>query len=209
LFLKIKYNHKLIYKEDLMKDENKSEELAGFQPVGEKVEKKEESKPKSKQPGRTKLFMQDSLRKIGFAVLFTLIGALLIGITLYLPAQTKFKTALTELDRLQPIEAEYQVLVEEQAINQARTGLYKTLSDTSMLHIVLVNNQPNRINQNVRYVEEDLKNLIIPNFPDLPSTLISQFAEVAIIAASNQLKAIEKLGDFQNDLLLAADNLDK
>ena len=132
----------------------------------------------------------------------------MVGIALYLPTQTKLKTAQSEVARLQPIESDYLVLTENYAIIQARTDLYKTLSDTSMLNIALVNNEPNRINQYIRYVEEDLNNLSIPNFPDLSSSLIDQFSEVTSIATSNRTKAIDKLGDFQSDLLLVADNLE-
>jgi len=191
-----------------MNAEKNTEKLSELQPEQEKAAEKEEKILKNKKPSQTKAFMQDSLRKIGFALLFFLIGALLIGIALYLPTQTNLKTARAEVDRLQPIEADYLVLVEEHDIIQARSGVYKTLSDTSLLHAALVNNESYRIKQYIRYVEEDLNNLIIPNFPDLPSALINQFAEVTTAAASNHTKAIDKLQDFQSDLLLAIDNLE-
>jgi hypothetical protein len=190
---------------NLEKEAKKSTDLQSEQVVNET---ETEPSEKGKGPSRTKIFMQDSLRKIGFGLLFILIGALVVGIALYLPAQTKLKTAQAEVDRLQPIESDYLVLAENYAIIQARTELYKTLSDTSMLNVALVNNESNRINQYIRYIEEDLKNLTVPNFPDLSSSLIDQFAEVVSIAASNRTKAIDKLGDFQNDLLLVADNLE-
>jgi hypothetical protein len=191
-----------------MNIENKTEIPTDPQAEQAIGENKAETSNKSKGPSRTRIFMQDSLRKIGFALFFFLIGALVVGIALYLPTQTKLKTAQSEVDRLQPIESDYLVLTENYAIIQARTDLYKTLSDTSMLNIALVNNEPNRINQYIRYVEEDLNNLSIPNFPDLSSSLIDQFSEVTSITTSNRTKAIDKLGDFQSDLLLAADNLE-
>ena len=187
---------------------NNSENPSELQPEQETVESTEKLAPKNKVLNRTKSFMHDSLRKIGFSLLFLLIGALVVGIALYLPTQTKLKTAQTEVDRLKPIETEYLVLVENYTVFQARTDLYKTLSDTSMLSVALMNNQSNRINQYIRYVEEDLKNLAIPNYPDLSTSLIDQFFEVTSIVATNSTKAIDKLGDFQNDLLLAADNLE-
>lgn len=184
-----------------MNNEINTEKKTDLKPEQEKA-------PKIKRAGQTKSFMRDSIKKIGYALLFLLIGALITGLALYLPTQIKLKTTRAEVDRLQPIETEYIALVQEHEIVSARSGVYKTLSDTSMLHVALGNNDSNRIDQYIRYVEEDLKNLTIPNFPDLPSSLTNQFAKVITSAGSNRPKAINELQDFQNDLLLVVDNLE-
>ncbi|MDO9565555.1 MAG: hypothetical protein Q7J15_02275 [Candidatus Desulfaltia sp.] len=191
-----------------MDTEKNTEKLTGLGTNQEKTLEKQEIASKNNKSSQTKSFMQDSFKKIGYALLFLLIGALITVLVLYLPTQTGLKAAQAEVDRLQPIETEYLTLVEEHEIVRARSSVYKTLSDTSMLHVALVNNDPNRIDQYIRYVEEDLKNLTVPNFPDLPSSLTSQFAKVTTSAASNHPKAIEELQDFQNDLLLVTDNLE-
>ena len=174
----------------------------------EKVLEKHDKPINNKKSNQTRSFLQDSFKKIGYAVLFLLIGALIVGLAFYLPTQTDLKTARAEVDRLQSIETEHIALVQEHETISARSGVYKTLSDTSMLHVALVNNDLDRIDQYIRYVEEDLKKLSVPNFPDLPSSLSNQFAKVITSTVSNRQKAINELQDFQNDLLLVVDNLE-
>jgi hypothetical protein len=191
-----------------MNTEKNNEKITDPKPDQEKALEKQDKSTKNNKSNRTKSFMQDSFKKIGYALLFLLIGALIIGLVLYLPTQTSLKTAQAEVDRLQPIETEYIALIQEHETVIASSGVYKTLSDTSMLHVALVNNDSDRIDQYIRYVEEDLKKLDIPNFPDLPSSLSNQFAKVITSTTSNRPKAINELQDFQNDLLLAVDNLE-
>lgn len=191
-----------------MNNEKNTENLSGLGIDQEKVLEKHDKPTNNKKSSQTRSFLQDSFKKIGYALLFLLIGALIVGLAFYLPTQTDLKTARAEVDRLQSIETEHIALVQEHETISARSGVYKTLSDTSMLHVALVNNDSDRIDQYIRYVEEDLKKLSVPNFPDLPSSLSNQFAKVITSTVSNRQKAINELQDFQNDLLLVVDNLE-
>lgn len=189
-----------------MKTKNNTENSSEQGTAQAKVTENEKA-PINNKTTPTKSFLRNSFNKIGFALIFLLIGALFVGLALYLPAQTNLKSAQTELDRLQPIETEYIALVQEHEIVNARSGVYKALSDTSMLHLALSANDQNRIDQYSGYIEEDLKKLVVPNFPDLPASLSNQFAKVMTSSATNRPKAINELQDFQNDLLAVVDNL--
>lgn len=162
---------------------------------------------KDKKSGQKNQFFQTTVKKIGFAFLFLLIGALAIVLPLYLPSASALKKAQTELDRLIPIETEYISLQENCQTTSTQAGVYKILSNTSLLYIALLDDNSSRINQYIRYVEEDLNNLGVPKFPDLPTELSSQFSKVKSHAVNDRLKAIDELQDFYNDLLLLIDNL--
>ena len=162
---------------------------------------------KDKKSGQKNQFFLTTIKKIGFALLLLLIGALVVVLSLYLPSASALKKAQSELDRLIPIEAEYTSLQEDYQTASTQAGVYKILSNTSLLHIALVDNNTSRINQYIRYIEEDLNKLSVPKFPDLPTDLSAQFSKVKSHTADNRLKAIDELQDFYNDLLLLIDNL--
>jgi len=169
----------------------------------------EPKKPSSvKNNGEKKSFLQSTIKKIGFALLFLFIGALVIVLSLYLPTANALKTAQTELDRLIPLEAEHISLQDEYQTASTQAGVYKILSNTNLLHIALGENKSSRINQYIRYVEEDLNGLNVPKFPNLPAELSVQFSKVKSHAADDRLKAIDELRIFNNDLLLLIDNLE-
>ena len=163
---------------------------------------------KEKKPGQKNQFFQTTIKKIGFALLFLLIGALAIVLPLYLPSASALKKAQTELDRLTPIEAQYTLLQEDYQTVSTQADVYKILSNTTLLQIALADNNTNRINQTIRYVEEGLENLSIPEFSDHPAALSSQFSKVKSYADTDRSKAIDELQDFHNDLLLLIDNLE-
>ena len=162
---------------------------------------------KDKKSGQKNQFFLTTIKKIGFALLLLLIGALVVVLSLYLPSASALIKAQSELDRLIPIEAEYTSLQEDYQTASTQAGVYKILSNTSLLHIALVDNKTSRVNQYIRYVEEDLNKLSVPKFPDLPTDLSAQFSKVKSHAADDRLKAIDELQDFYNDLLLLIDNL--
>ncbi len=176
----------------------------------ESLNKKNESvKPAmNKKPEQKTPFFQATIKKIGFAFLFLLIGALAVVLSLYLPTESTLKKAQTELDRLIPMEAEYISLKADYQAASTQASVYKILSNTTLLQIALVDNKTSRVNQTIRYVEEGLDNLIVPEFPDHPAALSSQFSKVKSYIASDRLKAINELQDFHNDLLLLIDNLE-
>ena len=106
-----------------------------------------------------------------------------------------------------PIETEYIALQEDNQIANTRSSVYKILSNASFLAIALKDNNTSRINQYILYIEEDLDNLNVSKFPDLPSELSAQFSKVKSYTVDNRLKAISELQSFHNDLLLLIDNL--
>jgi len=163
---------------------------------------------KDKKSTQKKSFFQTTIKKIGFALLFLLIGALIVVLPLYLPSVSALKKAQSEVERLLPIETEYFALQEDYQIVSTQADVYKILSNTNLLNVALVDNKTNRINQYIRYVEEDLTELSVPKFPDLPAELSAQFSKVKSQTANDRLKAIDELQDFYNDLLLLIDNLE-
>ena len=89
-----------------------------------------------------------------------------------------------------------------------QAGVYKTISDTSLLEVALRANDPTKASQQLRYVEEDLNAMQIAEFPEILQRLQSQFQKIKSSAAGNSTKALEELGEFYTDLLLLADNLE-
>ena len=136
------------------------------------------------------------------------IGALVVVLSLYLPTASGYKKAQTELDRLIPLETEYITLQDDYQTSRTQADVYKILSNTNLLQIALEDNMSSRINQYIRYVEEDLNELSVPKFADLPAELSIQFSKVKSNAEDDRLKAIDELRIFNNDLLLLIDNLE-
>lgn len=168
--------------------------------------KKDESGEKKKSAG-VKL-INNTLRSIGFSLLFFFLGGLIVGLVLYLPADSKLRAAEAELSRLYPIEEEFIRLTEDYSQVSAQRVVYKMLSNASLLQIALENNTSGRINQYIRYIEEDLLNLTLSDFPDIPASLTDQFRDVTEKVSSDRPGALRELQSFQNDLLLLMDNLE-
>ena len=148
------------------------------------------------------------VRQVGFAFLFFLLGALIVGLVLYLPTNSDLKAAEAELDRLYPIESDYaDLVVEHERIGEQRI-VYKILANASQMHVALVKEDKNRITQYLGYIEDDLENLSIADFPEITGSLQEQLDKVADKRLSDDEGAIEALQLFQNDLLLLIDNLE-
>lgn len=136
------------------------------------------------------------------------IGALAIILALYLPKLSELNKAEKELVRLAEIETQYTELQANYSKVKEQAGVYKTISDTSLLEVALTNNDITKANQQLRYVEEDLNAMQMVDFPEILQRLQSQFMKIKTTASGNQQKALEELGKFYTDLLLLADNLE-
>ena len=163
---------------------------------------------KNNKNGQKQPFFQAAIKKIGLGLLFFLIGALVVVLSLYLPSASSLKKAQTEVDRLMPIETEFYALQEEFQTVSTEAGVYKILSNSSLLQIALIENNSSRINQYLRYVEDGIENLDIPEYPELPAAFSSQFTKVKSHAQTDQEKALDELEEFNKDLLLLIDNLE-
>lgn len=152
--------------------------------------------------------LNNLLRQIGFAFLFFLLGALVVGLALYLPANSDLRTAEAELERLYPIEAEFTELVAEYEKVSTQRVVYKILANASQMHVALVNEDNSRIAQYLGYIEDDLAKLSIADFPEIPASLQDQLGKVSDKRLSDKAGAIEALQVLQNDLLLLIDNLE-
>ena len=131
-----------------------------------------------------------------------------VGLTLYLPARSSLLKARAELDRLVPMEDEYTMLQKKFDTLSTQVHIYKMLSNINYLFVALTEKESNRIDQYIDYIEEDLSTLSIPAYPDLPTSLESQFKKVTAKAVSDPEKALDELQKFHNDLLLLIDNLE-
>ena len=177
----------------------KEQPLNREKPQGKKV-KKEKKKASA---------FQAILKQAGLAVLFLVIGMLGVLLALYLPTTKKLQTAQSELDRLVPIETQYEALLQSSETTQAKALAYKLMSNTNRLMQAVEDNNTDRISQYVTYIEEDLSQLEISDLPDLPSNLSAQFSKIsASISSSTPAMTADDLQDFYNDLLLLADNLE-
>lgn len=168
----------------------------------------ETPKPAPKQENKSPSKIETLAKKIGTWLLFLLIGALVVTLALYLPAQSKLTKAQAEVDRLAEIETEYNELLPRYELAQAQTLVYKTISDASLLREALVAGDTTRVNQQIRYVEDDLNELTIEEYPEILQRLQSQFSAIRNAAPGNPEQALEELDIFYNDLLLLADNLE-
>jgi len=148
------------------------------------------------------------LRKIGFSFLFFLLGALVVGLALYLPAYSNLQKANAELEELRPIESAYEELVSEHEHVTTQRLIYKILANASQMQVALVNEDKDRIDQYFQYMEADLAELSIPDFPDQPKSLQDQLTRVSDNGFKNKQDTLQALQLFQNDLLLLIDNLE-
>jgi hypothetical protein len=150
---------------------------------------------------------QSLVNSVTLVLASLVIGALAILLALYLPALNKLNKAQVEAVRLANIETQYTELQANYSKVKEQAGVYKTISDTNLLEAALTSNDTTKANQQLRYVEEDLKAMQIVNFPEILQRLQSQFLMVKSNAVGNPQKAMEELGKFYTDLLMLADNL--
>jgi len=148
------------------------------------------------------------VRKIGVWMLIFLFGALVVGLTLYLPVNSKLREAEAEIERLRPIENAYEDLMPEFEQVSNQRSIYKLLANSSQMHMAIINERDIQVNRYITYIEDDLSNLTLIEFPDLPNSLQEQFSLVTKEISGNRTDAIEELQKFQNDLLVLIDNLE-
>jgi hypothetical protein len=150
---------------------------------------------------------QSLVNRVTLVLASLVIGALAILLALYLPALNKLNKAQVEVVRLANIETQYTELQANYSKVKEQAVVYKTISDTNLLESALTSNDTTKANQQLRYVEEDLKAMQIVNFPEILQRLQSQFLMVKSNTVGNPQKAMEELGKFYTDLLMLADNL--
>ena len=177
------------------------------EPVMKPVEEGRKEKPAGFKKMPISKF-QKLVNSITLALVCLVIGALAILLFLYLPKLTEFNKAEKELVRLTEVEAKYTELQVDYTKTKELAGVYKTISDTSLLEVALRANDPTKASQQLRYVEQDLAAMQIAEFPEILERLQSQFVKIKSSAAGNSTKALEELGKFYTDLLLLADNLE-
>jgi hypothetical protein len=151
---------------------------------------------------------QKIVNTITLILVCLVIGALAVLLGLYLPKLTDFNKAQAELARLTQVEADYTELQADYNKTKEQAGVYKTISDTSILEEALRANDLTKANQQLRYVEQDLNMLKIPEYPEILQRLQSQFQKIKSSSAGNSTKALDEVGEFYTDLLLLADNLE-
>jgi len=173
------------------------------------VEKGKELKAKKEKPAKSGF--STLVEKAAYALLFLLLGALAVTLAVYLPAASKLKTAQTELDRLIPVETQYYQLQEEYGQVETLGILNKLMGNTALAQQAFETGDANRGGQYLLYIEEDLKELEIPAYPDMPASLMKQFEKAKTLAASStaadRTKAADELQKFYNDLLTLANNI--
>jgi len=158
-------------------------------------------KPEKTSPSK----FESLITKIGVWLLFLLIGALAVTLALYLPTLTRLNRAQAEVERLTEIETQYNQLLPKYELAKAQSAVYKTISDASLLRTALLENDTTKTDQQMRYVEDDLAALNIPDYPEILQRLQSQFGKVK--SATTNAASLSELDEFYKDLLLLADNL--
>jgi len=183
-----------------MKTEEKSEKSNSTPEIAKPAEKEA---PKKQAPSKLK----GALRQVGIWVLCLLIGALAVALPLYLPTRSQLQQALSDVERLSEIERQYNELLPKYQLTKDQATLYKTLSDALILRAAVENKDTTKINQQLRYLEDDLSQLEVPDFPEILQRLQGQFSKVKSAIPSESEKALAELDEFYKDLLLLADNL--
>jgi hypothetical protein len=150
---------------------------------------------------------QSIVNTITLVLVCLVIGALGILVPLFLPLRSKLNNAEAELARLSTVEAQYNEQQTNYTKAKEQVSVYKTISDTSLLEAALTSNDTTKVNQQLRYVEEDLNGMQIPEYPEILARLQSQFLKIKNNASSSPSQALSDLGEFYKDLLLLADNL--
>ncbi len=190
-----------------LKENNGAENPKPEEPVMQPVKEGKPEKP-AKATKIPKSKFQTLVNSITLALACLVIGALAVLLGLYLPKLSEFNKAEKELVRLTEVETKYTALQTDYTKTKEQAGVYKTISDTSLLEVALTTKDTTKANQQLRYVEEDLNALQIADFPEILQRLQSQFQKIKSSAVGNPDKALEALGEFYTDLLLLADNLE-
>jgi len=167
---------------------------------------KAETKNTTPKPKKSSGF-QVVLRQAGLALLFLVIGMLGVLLALYLPASRELKDAQTELARLVPIETQYVELQQSSARMEQQALVYKLMSEATQLRSALDENDSNKATQYLTYMEEDLNQLDLSDFPDLPTSLVDQFTKIKTNVDNNAVSAGSEVDKFYNALLALSDNL--
>jgi cell division septal protein FtsQ len=163
--------------------------------------------PKAAPKAKKASGFQVVLKQVGLALLFLVIGMLGVLLALYLPASRDLKNAQTELERLVPIEAQYAELQQSSAKTEQQGLVYKLMSETTQLRSALDESDNNKVTQYLTYMEEDLSQLDLSQFPDLPTSLSSQFEKIKTSISSTPTSAVSEVDKFYNSLLTLSDNL--
>ena len=148
------------------------------------------------------------LQKIGLSLLFLLIGALAVTLALYLPAASQLRDAQSEVARLTAVEEEYTQLQADYSRASRQSAIYKAISSMGLLESALLSEDSTRINQQLRYVQDDLERLEADDFAEVQQRLTTQFGKVRASASNDPAAAINELRALLNDLLLFADTLE-
>jgi len=146
-------------------------------------------------------------KKVGYSLLFLIVGMLIVALALYLPTRSDLTKAQNELVRLSEIESQYNELQKDYANLEKRTQVYKLISDSALLEPALLQQENTRVSQQLRYMERDLSQLEIPNFAEVKERLESTFSKIQQASTSDLKSARETLQIFISDLLLLVDNL--
>jgi hypothetical protein len=147
------------------------------------------------------------LKQVGLALLFLVIGMLGVLLALFLPASRDLKDAQTELERLVPIETQYVELQQSSAKIEQQGLVYKLMSETTQLRSALDEGDSNKTTQYLTYMEEDLSQMDLSQFPDLPTSLTDQFNKIRTSISSTPTSAVSEVDKFYNSLLTLSDNL--
>lgn len=137
-----------------------------------------------------------------------LLGALLIFVAFYVPENTRFNWATSEIERLKGVEAEYSALQSAHAKLQDQALVYKLLTNVSIARVAVLDNNTQRIEQVFAFIEGGIASLKLPSLPSAPANLQAQFTRVKASLPSNRLTTIDELQVLFNDLLLLANNLE-
>ncbi|MDK2981899.1 MAG: hypothetical protein PWQ55_2246 [Chloroflexota bacterium] len=195
--------------------DNKNDATANPQPnpqsasgnTAPKAEAAKSEAPKAAPKPKKQSGLQVVLKQIGLALLFLAIGALGVLLALYLPASRQLKDAQSEVARLVPIETQYAALQQSSAQMEQQALVYKLMSETTQLRSALDENDSNKTTQYLTYMEEDLNQLDLSEFPDLPTSLTDQFNKIKTGISSNSAGAGNEVDKFYNALLALSDNL--
>jgi hypothetical protein len=188
-------------------EENKSpENPTPEEPIMPPSEEPAPEKPAKRGKMKVSKF-QSIVNTITLVLVCLVIGALGILVPLFLPLRAKLNTAQAELTRLSTVEAQFNEQQTSFTRAKEQVSVYKTISDTSLLEAALTSNDTTKVNQQLRYVEEDLNGMQIPEYPEILARLQSQFLKIKSSTSSSSSQALIDLGEFYKDLLLLADNL--
>jgi len=176
-------------------------------PLPQPPEQTEKSPRKNGEKVVIKSGFQKTIQTIGIGLLLLLAGFITCTLVFYLPTVEELREAQSKIERLGDIETQLNNLQKDYDLVNKKISIYKTISDASLLDTALSRKDSTRISQQLRYIEEDLGNLMIPEFPEVTNRLQSQYKKIESQAVSDPETAWRELQTFLNDLLLLADNI--